>query len=388
MTEQNFILPDGYLEEEIREGFCVSSRIKHTWAAQLKILSMVAEICRRHDLKWYVENGTFLGTVRHRGYIPWDDDLDISMPREDYDRLWPLLLQELPPYFHIREQMVEPGYYCPWGSVRNRRSIDIGGRDPMAAAITKEYYDWPFVAGIDIFPLDHIPADKTESEIQSAWYRALHDILINYKACEEQGELEYAAQTLEQAMGISLPRGAQELKSALWKMDRAIAGMYGREESAGMTNLYWNIFGWDPVRPYSCYEDTVRMPFEMIEVPVPAGYAGIMSRKYNNWMTPVKWAAGHDYMYFSVQEERAAIIMEADRLDEQGSYEEERSLLESGIRQFPDSWEMHYLLARASQRDDIPYTIECMEKALSLCNSENDRREIEKNLQSFRALVR
>ncbi len=379
------VFPEGYLDEEIREGFRVSSRIKHTWAAQLKILCMVAEVCDRHGLKWYAENGTFLGAVRHRGYIPWDDDLDISMPREDYDRLWPLLLRELPPYYHIREQQVEPQYCCPWGSVRNRRNIDIGGHDPMAAAITKEFFDWPFVAGIDIFPLDHIPAEPAEAEIQSTWYRALHDILINYEACEKQGELEYAAQTLEQAMGIQLPRESGELKKALWSMDRAIAGMYGREDGRGLANLYWKLYGCDPVRMYSCYSDVIYLPFEMIKVPVPAGYLEILRNKYGNWMTLVKWAAGHDYMYFSGQEERAAIVIEADRLDREGSYAQERALLEDGVRQFPESWELHYLLARAVQREDIPYTIECMEKALSLCHSEKDRQDIENNLRSYRA---
>ena len=70
--------PDiGFFEAEEREGFFVSSMMKRYWAAQLKVLSDVARVCKKHNIRWFADCGTLLGAVRHGGYIPWDDDLDI-----------------------------------------------------------------------------------------------------------------------------------------------------------------------------------------------------------------------------------------------------------------------------------------------------------------------
>ena len=76
---------DNYFESEVIEGFFVTSMMKRSWAAQLEILKDVDSICRMHGISYYADAGTLLGAVRHRGFIPWDDDLDICMMRDDYN---------------------------------------------------------------------------------------------------------------------------------------------------------------------------------------------------------------------------------------------------------------------------------------------------------------
>ena len=376
-------IPESYFEEETREGFTISGKVKHSWAAQLKIVSLFAEVCARHGLRWFAEYGTLLGTVRHRGYIPWDDDLDICMPREDYERVWPFLAQELPAYFHICSRQADPHINSPWGSIRNRREIDLGGRDPREAEITKEFYGWPYVAGVDVFPLDHIPADESERDIQQVWYRSIHDILRNYAAYEEQGAIGEAAATLGEAMGVDLPDTPDGFKVALWELDRAVAGMYPREESIGVTSLYWRVYGHVRIRPHACYDDTIWLPFEMIELPVPVGYEEILTLEFGDWNAPRKGTQGHGYPYFAAQEKRAEIILEADRLEAQGEYAAERAFLEQALERLSDSWEVYLMLARASQREDLPYAVQCLQKALSLCPDEAVRQNIRSNLMSL-----
>ena len=78
--------PDSYFEDEVREGFFVAGMIKRAWAAQVEVLLDIDKVCKKNQITYFADFGTLLGAVRHQGFIPWDDDLDISMKREDYNR--------------------------------------------------------------------------------------------------------------------------------------------------------------------------------------------------------------------------------------------------------------------------------------------------------------
>ena len=68
-----------YFDDEIREDFYVSGLMKRVWAANLEVMSDVAKVCEKHNIRWFADYGTLLGAVRHGGCIPWDDDLDVGM---------------------------------------------------------------------------------------------------------------------------------------------------------------------------------------------------------------------------------------------------------------------------------------------------------------------
>ena len=92
---------ESYFEGEEQEGFFVESMMKRAWAAQIEVLKVLEEICIKHNLRYFAERGTLLGAVRHQGYIPWDDDLDISMLREDYEKFLVIAKKELPKEFAL-----------------------------------------------------------------------------------------------------------------------------------------------------------------------------------------------------------------------------------------------------------------------------------------------
>ena len=79
------------LKEEVRDGFTVSTKRKRIWNVELNLLLKLDEVCKKNDLRYFLDSGTLLGAVRHHGFIPWDDDLDVVMLREDYDKLIQLL---------------------------------------------------------------------------------------------------------------------------------------------------------------------------------------------------------------------------------------------------------------------------------------------------------
>ena len=92
-----------FFRDEVRNGFYIPTAIKQAWAAQLDVLDVVDGICRKHGIKYFADWGTLLGAVRHGGFVPWDDDLDIAMLRPDYKRFREVADDELPQGFVIHD---------------------------------------------------------------------------------------------------------------------------------------------------------------------------------------------------------------------------------------------------------------------------------------------
>ena len=87
MTPLRLHIDDSFYLPEERDGYLVSSEMKKVWAVELDLLNEFSKVCSEHKLKWFAHAGTMLGAARHHGFIPWDDDIDVVMPRNDYERL-------------------------------------------------------------------------------------------------------------------------------------------------------------------------------------------------------------------------------------------------------------------------------------------------------------
>ena len=90
------IFPPNYFQGEIRDDFYTEPMMKCAWAAEIEVLEVVAEICNRHNIQYFADYGTLLGAVRHKGFIPWDDDIENSMFRSEYERFLKIAPAELP----------------------------------------------------------------------------------------------------------------------------------------------------------------------------------------------------------------------------------------------------------------------------------------------------
>ncbi len=117
---------DTFLAEEtrqLRRRFSPDgSQLRRQQLRMLLILREVDAICRRHHISYWLSSGTLIGAVRHHGFIPWDDDLDIEMMRDDYLRLMRVLPSELPSWLALQNDQTDPNYFFFYAKVRDRRS--------------------------------------------------------------------------------------------------------------------------------------------------------------------------------------------------------------------------------------------------------------------------
>ena len=118
---------------------------------QMVMLGMMAEldrICRKYDIPYFLYGGTLLGAIRHNGFIPWDDDLDVGLLHNDYVRLMKVLPDELPPHIALQTNDTDPNYFYFYAKLRDRRSF-----------VDEANYDRVFRERgifIDIFPFEHV----------------------------------------------------------------------------------------------------------------------------------------------------------------------------------------------------------------------------------------
>ncbi|MCR5556078.1 MAG: LicD family protein, partial [Butyrivibrio sp.] len=268
--------PD-FFRDEVREGFYVSTMMKRYWASQLKVLSIIARICDKYGLKWFADYGTLLGTVRHGGYVPWDDDLDICMLREDYEKLFGVLEKELPKDFKVLSLEKEPEYVEMIGRVVNSSVIDYGKEH------LNEFYGCPYTVGIDIFPLDGVYNDPQKEEERRKRANAVTDVVKKFE---------------------SGPEGNNSIKKN--RLLRKLEKMY-REcpvegaEKVALMNFY--LSRGDHLYPKELFDQVVKLPFEETFMNVPARYEEVLSIEYGDYMRVFKGGGMHDYPVYHDQEE-------------------------------------------------------------------------------------
>ncbi len=127
-----------------------ASELKKAQKVMLEIMKIIHSICVKHGLIYWLESGTLLGAIRHRGFIPWDDDCDIAMPRKDYEKFLQIARSELPDGYLLQNKYTDPFYKGKQTKIRKINSILIE---------SGEQGDEPYCHGVfvDIFPYDYYP---------------------------------------------------------------------------------------------------------------------------------------------------------------------------------------------------------------------------------------
>ena len=298
---------DGYFREETREGFVIAEDMKRAWAAQLEVLEEVKRVCGILGIKFFADWGTLLGAVRHHGFIPWDDDMDIAMLRKDYMRFLseaPVLLEK---YYEIKSVYNDPEDDTIKARIINGRHICF---EPDFLA---KFHGCPYVVGIDIFPVDNITDDKRALDKQ---IESLRFLLRTAESVPEKGP--YGAEVLELMKKIEKTFGIpvnydNRLKHELKRIYDVVCSLYHDENSAEVCSMIDFAEGWDYHAKKEWYEDICELSFENTTIPVPEGYDGLLQIKYGkDYMTPRNVGSSHDYPFYKSQIEELRLVMQKE----------------------------------------------------------------------------
>ena len=285
--------PQGYFEDEVRDGFYVSSIMKKCWAAQLEILSDIDRVCKRYNIKWFADCGTLLGAMRHGGFVPWDDDLDICMFRDDYYRFMSIASRELtniwPEYKVLNYHNEE--YWEPISRIVNSNSVEFSN------VRLDKFHGYPLAAGIDIFPLDFVCPDETEENARKDLFKAIFELAdSDYAETIERSRLEDLANLVGKKYDST-----KSAKLQLYEWGEIVSSLYRREEADHVCLMhFWYRYN-NHIYPMELFDKTVQIPFENIMINAPAGYDQVLKIEYGDYMKLVRTGGIHDYPHYEEQ---------------------------------------------------------------------------------------
>lgn len=296
-----------FFEGEVRDGFFVASEMKCAWAAELEVVTEIDRICQKYGITYFADSGTLLGAVRHNGFIPWDDDLDIGMKREDYNRFAQVVSKEIPPDWEYLHPYDNSDWSQPFSRLVNGRSLSTS-----VERLTR-FHGCPYVVGVDVFPLDYLPGFGEPNDEVDTIISLLYDVLyVSSFVQQNPGHLdviEEIMQSVEENCRTKIDRKGDIPKQMAQLMDR-LYSLFSEEESGSVANMSFVPDATEfrayvgSMRDKNWYRESVRLPFENITIPVPIDYHQALTRTYGpNYMTPVKKWDTHNYPFYKGQKE-------------------------------------------------------------------------------------
>lgn len=292
-----FSFDNDYFKDEEIDGFLVTEAMKRYWAASLKTLCVFDDICKKHDIKWWADWGTLLGAVRHKGFIPWDDDIDLGIMRKDHQRFIEIAQSELPEGYEVINYDCEVHKYSGITVVLNHRAVSFDEK------VLDEYYQCPFPVGFDLYPYDYYPKDPKD---RAGWRLDGIKYLVAMEHIRTGGVSSQEAKKAimdigPEALKLSANCNKEEVLVRFAKKVESIAGRFD-DDTADRLMLY-TYFIRDNNERYIDKEwvaGITDISFMGGSIPAPSEYDKVLSRYYGSeYTTPRRSGAAHEYPLYN-----------------------------------------------------------------------------------------
>lgn len=281
MTEIEKIIKKGvvnvdFLREEIKDEFVVTTERKKVWAIILDIFLEFDSVCKKYNLKYFFDGGSLIGAIRHKGFIPWDDDIDVCMPREDYEVFLTLSKEFAHPYF-LQTPYTDPEYFFGFAKIRNSNTT---GLTQMF-----KYQKYNHGIWLSIFPLDYWD-EKAIGEYEVI--KALNIENSTYMRMTNPCLDEKNKERVKNYSGRNPLDTYEEIQNR--------AQQFNKIKPPFMTAAVSSVLSYKKKMWYAeDFSSSILADFEGYKVPIPVGYDRILKTVFGDYMAlpPVEERGKH-----------------------------------------------------------------------------------------------
>lgn len=287
-----------FFRDEVRNGFYIPTAVKQAWASCLDVLQEVDRVCTKYGIRYFADWGSFLGAVRHGGFVPWDDDLDICMLRDDYTKFRKVADKELPKHYVIHDYERKEDHWLFLSRVVSNAGICFD-EDYMA-----KHYNFPWLATVDIFVKDYLYMDEVKEKERDKDVMFLITLADGIREGTFDRNISlYHLQKIKEKYHTGLPDigRTRDLCVALYRLAEKEMAKVKPEETDTVGQIFPWILKGGKGQPKSYYEKIIRLPFEDTTIPVPACYNTVLASRYGNYNEIHKVWDGHMYPFFEGQ---------------------------------------------------------------------------------------
>ena len=275
-------LPENFFREEIRSGFKVTAYRKRCWAKMLNMLCVFDDFAQKYSIPYYLAYGSLLGAVRHQGFVPWDDDIDVIVKRDSYQYMQTCARE----YFKERtdgivyedstsENLLQQVYFS--------RLRDMNTTVAEPEMMEKGEFTGLF---LDIFPLDAGAADDFDFSVRKElWLTVKSDPQIPYWY-HNGFKFTMGREAIAQMWNLSFRDKMvifDDYMCAAWGTNEKVGDVFEDLSSEGKKDSLLSDWG-----------ETVYLSFEGMEFPCPVGYGNILTASYGDYTECVRGKSLHE----------------------------------------------------------------------------------------------